>query len=336
MPVRPRGRGLVCPYCDAGFVQELDELANIGRSGGGGGSAGYGSREGPDQLLGLMEAFDSLVWRNNSQQRLGLLGAFDALMSQRRRSGLDADRSPWLLYQGQLPSRVARNGGFEVFLNGNPGIGFSRGNNGDLFVGPGLQELIEQLTANDRQGPPPAPRTAIDAMPTIKVTQALLRTNSHCPVCQDKFELAIEVRQMPCNHIYHSDCIVPWLVQHNSCPVCRHELGSGSAYRGQSSSSRSRGSHTDSTTSAVRENSDQGQSRSRFSFLWPFRSSNTSPNANTTANPEPQEYTTNGRYAGNGYGGSSGYRGSDGTRNNSSTTRSENHEMHYSGWPFDY
>ncbi|CAI9771817.1 unnamed protein product [Fraxinus pennsylvanica] len=104
---------------------------------------------------------------------------------------------------------------------------------------------------NDRQGPARIPRSAIDAMPTIKITQRHLSIDSHCPVCQDKFELGTEARQMTCNHIYHSDCITPWVVQHNSYHVCRLELpsqGSGSG----------------------RENVQHRGRRNPFSFLWPF------------------------------------------------------------------
>ncbi|XP_050376462.1 E3 ubiquitin-protein ligase RING1 [Argentina anserina] len=100
-------------------------------------------------------------------------------------------------------------------------------NFGDYFFGPGLEQLIQQLAENDpnRYGTPPASKSAVGALPVVKITKELLESDSsQCAVCKDSFELDEEAKQMPCKHIYHSDCILPWLELHNSCPVCRHEL----------------------------------------------------------------------------------------------------------------
>ena len=32
-----------------------------------------------------------------------------------------------------------------------------------------------------------------------------------CSVCMDDFKLKEEVRKLPCDHHFHTDCIVPWL-----------------------------------------------------------------------------------------------------------------------------
>ena len=48
-------------------------------------------------------------------------------------------------------------------------------------------------------------------------------SNLQCSVCWDDFKLEEEVRQLKCEHIFHEDCIIPWLELHNTCPVCRTE-----------------------------------------------------------------------------------------------------------------
>lgn len=268
---------------------------------------------------------DSDSRTNNPDHIFALLEALDAFRTHRRRRryGVDSEHppppSPRLIYQGQMPQRS--RGGFEMFFNVSPGgVRLTRGDNDDFFVGPGLQELMDQLMT-DRRGPPRAPQSAIDALPTVKITRAHIQTDSHCPVCKDPFEVGTEARLMPCNHIYHTDCIVPWLEQHNSCPVCRHVLGSTLSNRGQNPNPNpSTGSRSTSSSNprGGRESGDQNSGRRNpFSFLWPFRSSS----ATST-----REFAETG----------GGSPATTATTTTTATTHGENHEMNYSGWPFDY
>ncbi|XP_056865579.1 E3 ubiquitin-protein ligase RING1-like isoform X2 [Raphanus sativus] len=96
----------------------------------------------------------------------------------------------------------------------------------DFFTGgSGLEQLIEQLTQDDRPGPPPASEPTIEALPTVKITSKHLTNDmSQCTVCMEDFVAGGEATELPCKHIYHKNCITPWLRLHNSCPICRRDL----------------------------------------------------------------------------------------------------------------
>ncbi|OAY85276.1 E3 ubiquitin-protein ligase RING1-like [Ananas comosus] len=110
---------------------------------------------------------------------------------------------------------------------------------GDYFAGSDIEPLIEELTRNDRPGLPPAPASAIASIPTVFITDD--RT-LQCPACKEEFAVGAEAREMPCEHVFHSECIVPWLTAHNSCPVCRFQLpGDGGSGGGSNDGQRDAG-----------------------------------------------------------------------------------------------
>lgn len=47
-----------------------------------------------------------------------------------------------------------------------------------------------------------------------------------CAICLDAFKIGSVCRTFPiCRHIFHSQCIDPWLSRSRSCPICRSPLG---------------------------------------------------------------------------------------------------------------
>jgi E3 ubiquitin-protein ligase RNF115/126 len=98
-----------------------------------------------------------------------------------------------------------------------------------------MESILDYILQNDtnRYGSPPTCKNFIENLQKIKVDADLLKTienkeNSNlkniCSVCKDEFDIDQILLELPCNHLFHEDCILPWLKERNSCPCCRFEL----------------------------------------------------------------------------------------------------------------
>ncbi|CAM9491585.1 unnamed protein product [Lampetra planeri] len=98
----------------------------------------------------------------------------------------------------------------------------------------GIDQIITQLLGQlDNSGPPPADKDKIMAIPTISISSEQVDCGLECSVCKEDFDEGEKARQLPCKHIYHTDCIIPWLEMHDTCPVCRTSLSGESTATAQ-------------------------------------------------------------------------------------------------------
>ena len=47
-----------------------------------------------------------------------------------------------------------------------------------------------------------------------------------CPICLEALDEASSALQMPCakQHVFHKACLLKWLDERNTCPICRHSM----------------------------------------------------------------------------------------------------------------
>mmetsp|Transcript_53242 Transcript_53242/g.99908 ORF Transcript_53242/g.99908 Transcript_53242/m.99908 type:complete len:535 (+) Transcript_53242:60-1664(+) len=69
-------------------------------------------------------------------------------------------------------------------------------------------------------------KKGLRALPKIKVTAYDREQNdsTECVICLGELVVGEPATRIPCGHLYHEECILAWLKDHNVCPVCRYEL----------------------------------------------------------------------------------------------------------------
>ncbi|GAX83157.1 hypothetical protein CEUSTIGMA_g10583.t1 [Chlamydomonas eustigma] len=109
---------------------------------------------------------------------------------------------------------------------------------GDYASQDSLQAIMSRLMQAYQPPRQPTSRTVVDSLPRLPVRPqdtcskddeccqhwASCAAGEPCTVCHETFEGGHQVLELPCKHCFHEDCILPWLKEHNTCPVCRHKL----------------------------------------------------------------------------------------------------------------
>lgn len=201
-----------CPDCGTGFIEQVETTSGS-----------------PPQRFPAAAMY--VDGQQNNQDPIR-----SPRLRRTRRNG--GDRSPFnpviVLRGPQSPDAGGvsdgiggERGNFELYYDDGAGSGLRPlpASMSEFLMGSGFDRILDQLSQLEINGVtrfenPPASKAAIESMPVVKVAAK----ESHCAVCKEEFELDTEAREMPCKHIYHADCILPWLSIRNSCPVCRHEL----------------------------------------------------------------------------------------------------------------
>ncbi|XP_047532178.1 E3 ubiquitin-protein ligase RNF115 [Vanessa atalanta] len=233
----------ICPYCEGGFIEQLEEAEGIPLSGGDDYSdadmSNIEDMSNVDEMSNLDDSDE--VHRSTppmlndlaflmSGGRLRGIGTGTASTNSSATgtgnnagNGTNTTRRPtvmdeliWMVSGGRPPAG-AMTAGAPFVLVGTPGD--------YVFGGEGLDAVVTQLLGQlEHSGPPPLPRERLAALPTEQVTAEQAAANTACSVCWENFQLGETTARLECEHVFHQSCITPWLQLHATCPICRRSL----------------------------------------------------------------------------------------------------------------
>ncbi|KFK23879.1 hypothetical protein AALP_AAs51353U000300 [Arabis alpina] len=143
----------------------------------------------------------------------------------------------WGVLSGHTPEINFDAESREIYIVDDHGGDYIRTTEYEMML---FEQFAETEVSNLRL--PPTSKSFIKNLPTV-LLEAEKDEGVACTVCKDEMEIGNKAVQLPCNHKYHGECIVPWLRVRNTCPVCRYELPTDDAEYEQRKSQRTTTTH---------------------------------------------------------------------------------------------
>ena len=140
-----------------------------------------------------------------------------------------------------INSRIGGSNFFENLFNGNldnnffnrPSSGNIRrivipmdgmGNIGGFGGDDDLNEMIERMLHHTRENPTDS--AIVSELPETKIEDInkLDNDKKNCVICMEDFKKGDKSTNLPCLHMFHTNCIQNWLKTQNTCPICKYKL----------------------------------------------------------------------------------------------------------------
>lgn len=89
-----------------------------------------------------------------------------------------------------------------------------------------IEASLQEIGAGPKKAPP-ASKKVVANLPVIHLTAEMIERlgkETECAVCRENLVINDKMQELPCSHLFHPECLKPWLDENNSCPTCRHEL----------------------------------------------------------------------------------------------------------------
>eukprot|EP00747_Dinoflagellata_sp_TGD_P181089 gnl/TRDRNA2_/TRDRNA2_34580_c0_seq1.p1 gnl/TRDRNA2_/TRDRNA2_34580_c0~~gnl/TRDRNA2_/TRDRNA2_34580_c0_seq1.p1 ORF type:complete len:403 (-),score=54.30 gnl/TRDRNA2_/TRDRNA2_34580_c0_seq1:106-1266(-) len=96
-----------------------------------------------------------------------------------------------------------------------------------------LERSIEASLEESPTSRRPTQANFLRTLPTLVLSEEEVQSRSqlgaadpkaHCAICREVFCLGDTLKCLPCKHEFHEMCVVPWLSNNNTCPICRLKL----------------------------------------------------------------------------------------------------------------
>ena len=97
----------------------------------------------------------------------------------------------------------------------------------ELYPNPDAMSYEQLLQLEDNMGNvnKGLNKNQIDKLPDVKYDKNKYSENYQCIICMEEFENNENVKLLPCEHIFHKNCIKQWLLKQKTCPFCKAEIG---------------------------------------------------------------------------------------------------------------